>query len=379
MSNTFPRARDAESTASAHSFLATIAGLVGLIIAFLVLDLFLARIERVGTRKQAADLYVEGRTLLAAGHAREAADRLAGARSLDRNNITYALTHTQAMLAEGRAAEAEQSLTELLVRAQNDGPVNLTMARLLTAGGRRIDAKAFYHRAIYGRWGSDSLSERLAARFELINLLAEDQAPSELLAELLPLQSSRSDSVALLRRIAPLYRRAGAPSRATEAYRQLIRRSPDDADAYAGLGDVALSQGQFRTARAAFADGARLHPADSALVLRLRLADTLIALDPNARGLGDAVRLKRSRVLLARALALTSACAVAAGAPAWRGLRDSAHADLRDGPPRTGTVASTERTRALVNEIWHARVGICPASATPTDDVLSRLVDVPSP
>src|SRR5258705_267027 len=222
----------AAPTASPREFIATFAVLFGLILTFLVLDLSLARVERNEARQHAANLFQEGRAQLDSGHPGEAADRLSAAVSLDRSNVAYALGLAQAMAAEGRAADAEQMLGGLLERAQNDGAVNLTMARLLATTHRPRDAAAFYHRAIYGRWGADSAAQRTVARFELIDLLDKQHARAELLAELLPLQSDSADSTALLARVAPLYLRAAAPNRADDAYRALIRRSPDNAAAF---------------------------------------------------------------------------------------------------------------------------------------------------
>src|SRR5258705_680003 len=288
----------AAPTASPREFIATFAVLFGLILTFLVLDLSLARVERNEARQHAANLFQEGRAQLDSGHPGEAADRLSAAVSLDRSNVAYALGLAQAMAAEGRAADAEQMLGGLLERAQNDGAVNLTMARLLATTHRPRDAAAFYHRAIYGRWGADSAAQRTVARFELIDLLDKQHARAELLAELLPLQSDSADSTALLARVAPLYLRAAAPNRADDAYRALIRRSPDNAAAFVGRGDAALALGQFVTARSAFRGAARLTPGDTAIAHKLRLADTLPVLHPMARRVGDSQRLRPHPPLL---------------------------------------------------------------------------------
>ena len=92
----------------------------------------------------------------------------------------------------------------LLDRAENDGAVNLTMAHVMMREGRVADAKAYFHRAIFGRWGADSIVRRTQARFELIDLLSRRGAPGELLAELLPLDATSPDSIALRRRLGHL-------------------------------------------------------------------------------------------------------------------------------------------------------------------------------
>lgn len=344
-------------TASPRDFLATFVVLFGLIVALLLLDLFLARIARNEAQQHAANVYEEGRALLASGQPGEAADRLSTAVSLERTNVAYALALAQATLAEGRADDAEQMLNALLERAPNDGALNLTMARLLAMTARARDAKAFYHRAIYGRWAADSTPQRIAARFELIDLLVREHAHVELLAELLPLQSDSADSTMLLKRLGPLYLRAGSPSRAAEAFRALIRRSPSDPAAYVALGDALLALGQFQTARAVLRNGARAIPGDRAIVRQLRLVDSVVALDPMARGLRDAERLRRSRWLLARTLAVTDSCAPANSVS--DGERDSARVELHTARPRTDLATSAERNLALAAALWRVRPAAC--------------------
>src|ERR1041385_7171871 len=93
-----------------------------------------------------------------------------------------------------------RSLRDLLTRAESDGAVNDALARVLEREGRDEDAKAYFHRAIYGRWSTDTVANRQRVRFELIELLARRHDDRELVAELLPFQDAPADSVALRRR-----------------------------------------------------------------------------------------------------------------------------------------------------------------------------------
>ena len=363
----------AAPAASSREFIVTFAMLFALMLAFLGLDFSLARVERAEAQKHAASLYQEGRARLDSGQAGEAADRLSAAVSLDRSNVAYALGLAQAMAAQGRATDAQQMLDGLLGRAPNDGAVNLTMARLLATAHHPRDAVAFYHRAIYGGWGADSVSQRMAARFELIDQLVTQRAPGELLAELLPLQSDSADSTALLARVAPLYLRAEAPNRATEAYRALIRRSPHDASAYVGLGDAALAVGQFSTARAAFRDAARAKAGDAGIIQRLQLADTLLALDPMARGLGDSQRLRRSRALLALTAATVAACAPNGTTRPDLGTQDSALVSPSTSSSHGDAAMGAEQALALANSIWRGRPATCVPDSNASAEVMVLL------
>lgn len=73
----------------------------------------------------------------------------------------------------------------------------------------------------------------------------------ELLAELLLLRN-KDESPPMRRTIANLFLAAGSPGRAELMYRDLIERDPDNLDAYAGLGEAALLESDFHSARRAF-------------------------------------------------------------------------------------------------------------------------------
>ncbi|HEY9225375.1 MAG TPA: tetratricopeptide repeat protein [Gemmatimonadaceae bacterium] len=300
--------------ASVPVFIATFAAIFVAIGVLLSLDLFLAGVDRDESSGHAAAEYDEGVALLAAGRAGAAADRFRAAASLQRSNVNYALALGEAMLADGKTEEAEQTLRSLLERAGNDGAVNLTMARVMVRENRLTDAKAYYHRAVFGRWGADSLRLRRQARFELIDLLARRGSPRELLAELLPFEETSPDSTALRRRLGQLFILAGSPARGANMLREVLRRDPTDADAFAGMGEAALALGNFRTARADFANASRLRPDDVAITRRRILTDSLLELDPSARGIRSSDRVTRSRLLLLRTVGVATTCG--AGPPA---------------------------------------------------------------
>jgi tetratricopeptide (TPR) repeat protein len=217
------------------------------------------------------------------------------------------------MLDDGRPDEAERALATVLERAQTDGRANLVMARVLARQRRMAEAKSYYHRAIYGVWGADSASQRLETRLELIRLLVRQHAQRELLAELLPIQEAGRDSLGLQRQLGHLFIQAGSPERGVEIFRKVLQQSPDDGDAYAGMGEAALALGNYRRARADFDAAARLLPDDTTIAGNLRLADTVLALDPLVRGIGLRARTARSRQLLALTLERTPRCASTPG------------------------------------------------------------------
>jgi Flp pilus assembly protein TadD len=351
-------------TASVAAFVGTFALMTAAIAGLLVFDLFLARIDRRESAAHAANLYADGVSLLARHQPATAAARFAAAVAIDRSNTSYALALAEAKLEEGQTADAEATLRDLLERAENDGAVSMVMARTLQRSGRPEEAKVYYHRAIFGRWGADSVERRREARFALIDLLAKDGSGPELLAELLPFEDTPPDSIALRVRLAKLFIRAGSPARAANSFRDVLRRDPHNAEAYAGIGEAEMALGNFRAARADFAEAIRLRPGDSAATTNLATTDSVLALDPTARGIGAAERLSRSRSLLERTLATAIECGQSAAplAGVARGLLGAANVDAR----RDVMIDSMVET---ATSLWSAR----PPSCETTDAVLRLL------
>lgn len=367
MSEVAPSSRAARRTASTSVFVATFAGILIVTALLLLLDLFLARVVRRESDAHAADEYSEGLALLAAGHAQEAGARFGAAVAIDRQNVDYALALGEAMLEEGRITEAEATLKALLDRAENDGAVNLTMAHVMMRESRPQDAKAYFHRAIFGRWGADSVVRRTEARFELIDLLARSGAAGELLAELLPLEETSRDSTALRRRLGQLFILAGSPARAATIFRELLLRDPHDAVAYAGMGEAALALGNFRTARADLAEASRLKPDDARIASNLSIADTVLSLDPTAGDIDSHERYLRSRALLERTLSTLGPCMQ----PGRSALADSARTLLAIPTTARREAISRGAMLAVASELWAARPASCAAA---TRDNVLRLV-----
>jgi Tfp pilus assembly protein PilF len=355
--------------ASTPVFVATFASLLALILVFLFLDLALGRMDRNESAMHAAQLFEDGRRLLAAGNARDAGERFASALASQRNNTAYALGLAESMMVEGRNDDAEQTLTDALDRAANDGAVNLQMARLLERTGRRGESTVYYHRAIFGRWDADSTQQRIQARFELVDALARRKDGGAMLAELLPLQATLPDSPAISRRLAHLFLEAGSPRRAMDIFRDFIRRDARDADAYTGMAEAALALGNFATARADFLEASHLEPDNASISARSAVADTLLTLDPDARRLDERERVGRAQALLGRAIAERERCL---GSPFVGPAADSARLQM----VATSALATPERTEAvtrLAASIWSTRPPRC-VSPFAADEVLATVM-----
>ena len=110
---------------------------------------------------------------------------------------------------------------------------------------------------------------------------------------------------------AHLFLLAGSPGRAADMFRQILRQEHDhdDADAYAGLGEAEIAQGNYRIAETNLQMAAHLKPGDEDIRKRLELARQVLALDPMLRGLGTAERYRRTRELVQLALNDVNQCA----------------------------------------------------------------------
>ncbi|HET7600983.1 MAG TPA: tetratricopeptide repeat protein, partial [Gemmatimonadales bacterium] len=308
---------------SAGAFLATFGLVLAAILALFAVDTFLANLEHAEQRSEAVRLFTEGERLARQGRHGAAIDRYRSAIALARGNDGYRLALGRAQLAAGRPAAAESTMAELLRRDATDGPANLTMAHVLLAEGRLPDAISYYHHAIYGRWPSDARGNRVRTRLELVDLLARRHAQQELLAELLPLQGEVGDDPALQPRLGELFIAAGSPARAAAVYRAMLRRDPRDPQALAGLGAAQFAAGEYRAAHGTLQAAARLAPDDAAIQAELDRAARVLAIDPLARGLGRAERLRRSAGLVDSAAAALERCG---DATALQPLVDSARA-----------------------------------------------------
>jgi tetratricopeptide (TPR) repeat protein len=346
---------------------AIMAGLYGV-------DRSLARLETREVDAQARDLYRDGQRMLAAGKAEAAVDEFRRAHSLDRANRDFDMALAEAQLTAGQAAEAGQTLGEVLNRNSNDGRANLLMARVRVAQNRFDDAISFYHRAIYGSWPDGGVSHKTEARLELANQLAERGRNEELLSELLLLDEGASGNPTMAKKIAGLYLQAGSAGRAEAAYRAILQKNPKDTDALEGLGEAELQRGEYRMAHAAFSGVLKYRPNDANTTARVQLADQLAKLDPTPRRLGSVEKFRRSSVILYRVEDATLDCLKGQTVPPR--LHDLLAESAKLRAQKTGSMPSNEAAESrleMAQQIWKARLQTCSAQPA-ADDPLRILV-----
>jgi tetratricopeptide (TPR) repeat protein len=345
-------------TATVSDFISTFAIVLAAIVGLLLFDTALARVDASERKTYAVREFTTGQRLIAGGKVEEGLEHLRTATMLDGENSSYSVALSQAILADGRPREAEQLLVPLLERDETDGSTNLAMARVLTKEGKVEQAKAYYHRAIYGLWPTDANRNRTAARFELIDLLARSNARQELLAELLPIQDDSTNDLGQRKRIAHLFVVAGSPARAVVIFREILRRDSKDADAFVGLAEAALSLGDFATARTDLLAAQKLSPEDSInLQPRVALTDSVISLDPTQSGLSLPEQVRRSRNLLQMTLTSVRKC-LGQQAPQVAAALDSATLLLVSGRAG-GQAQSVEANLSLAEQLWGLQRSRC--------------------
>lgn len=348
------------------------------IAALYAFDVFMAGIERTELRREASSLFAQGHRLESTGHAADAIRLYRRALAIDRGNIEYQIALGRALVSAGQYREAAPVFAGVLDRGPDDGRANLEMARLKRASGNSDEAASYFHRAIYGSWPRDAQLHRIQARLELIDMLARAGRRRELLAELLPLEDEAPHDPSLRLRIADLFMTAGSPGRAAEAYRAILENGADKEQAYRGLGEAELQQGDYRAAQSAFVSALRRKPDDDAVRWRLALVTRVAQLDPTSRRLPFRERLSRSRKVLSLALDELNHCTAGQENAEFSGLVNRAQTALSSKGTRDED--SIETALSAAEDAWSYVQRACPASAGREDAlalVMSRIQQRP--
>lgn len=337
-------------------------------------DTFLAKMERSEKRAEAQRIFAEARQLAAERRTTEAIERFRTGLSIARDDQDNELALASALVAAGRLADAQAVVNGVLQRAPTSGAANLAMARIIAQQGNTADAYSYYHRAIYGRWKAPAADQRLQVRLELVEFLAKQGDKGELLAELLRLQDEVSGDSAVRARIGHLFITAGSPARAAGIFRELLRQQPEDAGAYAGLGEAEFAEGKYRAAQTHFQIAVRLRPGDKKSQNRLELCSTVLGLDPTLRGLSAGERYRRSLRLVSRALENVSQCAGATLSPSLRELADEAHKAAGARIRASHMDDATEANLELAEQLWQAGRKACKQVANEADEPLALVL-----
>jgi tetratricopeptide (TPR) repeat protein len=238
-------------------------------------------------------------------------------------------------------------------KAPNSALAHLALAEVAAQKGRIDDAVVQYRRAIDGIWPGNAAESRLEARIELVNALTQAGRRVQAQTELLALAAEVPPQPGVQKHIAGMLGDLGLPNQAASLYRDVLRRNPQDADAYDGLGEADLAQSDFTAARKAFEAARQNNPTDESAAKRIMLTDQILALDPEVGGLSATERYQRSRELLAAVVNETASCQPP---PAVLSSAQASIANRRR--PRSFTDA-TEGNLATAAELWKDSLPNC--------------------
>jgi tetratricopeptide (TPR) repeat protein len=256
--------------------------IIAVTIAMLFVDTAIAGVDRRESRLHARHLYEDADLLVKKGKYSDAVDNLRRAVALDRGDSRYAIALASALLASNRPERAREVIDAVLDAHGTSGPANLAMARILLTQRDTADAIVYFHRAIYGLWASSDPGSRREARLELIAVLSGLDLREQLLAELLPLEADSAPGLSRPQ-LAHLYVVAGSYGRAASIYRDLLREDSTAAEAYAGLGEIALLTGNLQTAHADLSQALRLSADSRQVAEMLAKADSAIERESSTR------------------------------------------------------------------------------------------------
>jgi tetratricopeptide (TPR) repeat protein/CBS domain-containing protein len=366
--STPPTAGGPEATRPA-ALLATL--VVVLIGSFILLGL-LTRYYHV-QRQTAAQHFIEnGNELARQNRTTEAIQQYRNAVSLTHSNADR-LTLASALMDADMLDEARIYLDEFHKEAPTDGRADVALARLAARQGRTTDAVGYYEAALSATWPDKTQEHRVEAQFELAELLQRTEASKQALAELLNLAERAKDNPTRMR-IARQMLSLGAPSQAAEVFQQILRDEPDEAVAYAGLGEADIAQSQYPAARQALRTAHKLNPNEPGVEEQLAMVEKILALDPTLRGLGSAERFSRSLKVLEGSLGALEQCLAIDGPPptALKRAIDSAHIILSSQRRPRFPGDATESNIALAEQLWDGHQQSC--KAAPVDEALRRVL-----
>jgi CIC family chloride channel protein len=342
---------------------------IGVALALLILIGFLNYYYRAARGTRAESYYKTAMSLAQQDRDAESVEQLRNALSVSPGNARYRLALGLELVKMGRGAEGSVYLREVLKNDPTNPEANLGLARIAAAENHTPNAVTFYHRAIDATWPAGQEQQRIQARFELANYMAKQGMKTQAIAELLANLGQARDN-GTKKRIAGLLLQYGALRQAADLFHEIAQSSPGDAEAWSGLGTTELALEDYTAARNAFGNALRADPSDAASRKQLQVAERVLALDPDARGIRASERYRRSQELLQGAFQMMDQCA---GGGTDTQLADEAKKALAAHPRAAQLDDATDENLNLAAELWKKRRQACPSYA-PSDEGLERVL-----
>ena len=377
---------------------------LGLVIAFAITG-FAARLYHGRRAELGRSWFDRGNAELKAGRAVAALSDFRAALVYAQRELSaderqqYELNFAQALIATGNNDEARTYLLDMWERAPGNSMVNLELARLARSMGNDVDAKRFYHGAIYGVWdekSGDVLRKRMDARLELYSYLTDHEEKTEAQSELLATAAAIPPDPALHAQVGQLMLESGQPQQALEQFIQALRLDSRNYEAMAGAGEAEFQLGNDREAiryleNASREDAAQkrrpgspgedlaARGAEQAQVAqKLAIAQETLALDPSRPGLDPMERARRAIRAYDAAVTRIESCAkehgIALPEPAQNltPFTDAASDELAEAV-LAGHIEQLDPLMEFVFEMEAAATENCGAPSDPTNAAIARM------
>jgi tetratricopeptide (TPR) repeat protein len=205
--------------------------------------------------------------------------------SFNRDNPAVLLNLAESLIAENRLEEAESYLDNLWERQPQDGTTNLELARLATRRRQVTEVLRYYHNAIYGIWRSDPVQNRIAARFELVNFLLQQNAVAQAKSELIAMEPGLPANSQLHTKVGQLFLNISDYRSAENEFLQALKLECNDRIAAAGAGNAAFHLGHYRTAILYLDAAVAKDPSDQQSQAMLESGRLVLDADPFLRNL----------------------------------------------------------------------------------------------
>lgn len=287
--------------------------LAGAALCVLLLVSGIAYWQRSHRHAGAQDDYEQGLKLMEQGQPGDAGIRFRTALSAVPSNARYRAALGLALIQSGHEREAIGHLE----RARQSEPANpavlLGLARAHAALGDRQAAEGYFRRALTAEWPASEFEARKKARLEYGRLLQavgkRREAVSNLRTYLDEFPTDREGGLAAARMMEGL----GGAVQAEEPLELLARRYPQDGEVWTELGKTRLAVGKAVEALEPLRAALLLEPHNAEAKRGLAQAETMVQLNPSARGVRYEQRKARTTELAKRMLAVRGSCLDAEG------------------------------------------------------------------
>lgn len=255
--------------------------------------------------------FQRGNEAIAKGYPAIAAEDYRNALGYDATNQQYRLRLAEALMKEGRLAEAHAYLLTLWSQNPADAELNLDLARVYTAQNKPDLAVRYYRAAIDGIWDSDPLQHRIDTRLELVQYLMQRGDKARATAELIAIQAESPEDPIVSAKTGELLLKLGESSRAAKSFDTVLKENPKDLAGLSGAGQAALAMGDYRRAvrLLATADDLTGSQPGSPEADQLALAREAFEIDPYLRSLTLTQRANRIAAAFDLAMERLQSCA----------------------------------------------------------------------